>query len=174
MEANVNVADIFLQHFVRNCSQFVILWQLRTHDWFVNKALGTWYRPTLCPFIGKSGSSGVGEFAPELMDGGFESAETILPFQYHVEWILFLRRKLLILYPYILMTVSFQHKSYVMIGAYNNVMTWYHYQSCNSSISVNHKHFTIPNQIISHNIHEIGLIILQGCALTFILSIISV
>ena len=29
MEANVNVADIFTQHFVRNCSQFVILWQLR-------------------------------------------------------------------------------------------------------------------------------------------------
>ncbi len=35
---------IFLHsHFVRNCSQFVILWQLRRPDWFVNYVFCTWY-----------------------------------------------------------------------------------------------------------------------------------
>ncbi len=56
MEAN-NVAAIFTQHFVRNCSQFVILWQLRRSDWFVNKLFGTWYALILYPFISESDSS---------------------------------------------------------------------------------------------------------------------
>ena len=57
VEASVNVAAIFAQHFVRNCSQFVILWQLHRLDWFVNKLFGTWYTLLLCPFISKSDSS---------------------------------------------------------------------------------------------------------------------
>ncbi len=53
VEANVNVADIFTQHVVRNCSQFVILWQLRIPDWLVNNVFCTWYTLFLC----QSGSS---------------------------------------------------------------------------------------------------------------------
>ena len=34
-----NVAAIFTQHFVRNCSQLVILGQLRIFEGFVNKGL---------------------------------------------------------------------------------------------------------------------------------------
>ena len=36
VEANVNVVTIFTHRFVRNCSEFVSLWQLRTLHWFVN------------------------------------------------------------------------------------------------------------------------------------------
>ncbi len=43
--------------FIRNCSQFVILWQLRRLDWFVNKLFGTWYTLLLCPFISEPDSS---------------------------------------------------------------------------------------------------------------------
>ncbi len=47
----------FTQHFVRNCSQFVILWQLRIPEWIVNNLLCTWYTLFWCPFISKSSGS---------------------------------------------------------------------------------------------------------------------
>ncbi len=61
VEANVyDVAAIFALHFVRNCSLFVILWQLRILDWFVNKQFGTWYKLLLCPFIQARSQAGCG------------------------------------------------------------------------------------------------------------------
>ena len=60
MEANVNVAAICAHRFLRNCSQFVILWQLRTLNRLVNKLSDTWYiMLLLCPFISKADSVAV-------------------------------------------------------------------------------------------------------------------
>ena len=91
VEAIVNIAAICTQHFVRNCSQFDILWQLRRLDWFVNKLFGTWYTLSLllCPFISESDSSVVKSSLRNPWIWGSNPGGTILPFQYHVEWIPF-------------------------------------------------------------------------------------
>ena len=72
-------------YFVRNCLQFVILWQLHTYTWLIcKKVFGTSWYATLFPF----------------MDRGFESRGKLYFFSSVLhEWIIFLR-KVLIFYPW--------------------------------------------------------------------------
>ena len=59
------------------------------HLIFVNNVFGTWYTLLLCPLISKSNSWAVKCLPRNPWIEGSNPAKTVLPFQYHEEWILF-------------------------------------------------------------------------------------